>query len=967
MHIHKFRLFSLRLLIILVIFITGFTTKAQDPFYYRIDRSKGLPSNTVYDVFQDSKGFVWFSGSFGLCRYDGNQFLTFEANHTSSKSGTGIVEDKTGRIWYCNFDGKILYVENGKLSQLKQNSGLGFLHFAIIGNYLYAIENNGVAVYDISTLTKKHVVPFDTKKIYCTHGTNKYFYILTDSLYIMSSPFDMRRVALPAQLPKEMSGVMMQGSENELFILSKYNKFAVHYNEDTFKINEISSPDFIQNISKGHDGYWLSTTNGIFQYKKNTDVLIPDFYLSGNNVSDVLQDKSGHLWVSTLDKGVRFVPDLNTKFFYTNYSPTVLQTFKNNEILIGSDQENLYSTTLSHFSPSVLFKGKSNHSFYNLYIDTTENRIFGTSNTFKMFDLKGQLIAEVPLAVKDFVKIQDDVYAYSATWQCGLLKLSNAKTDWDSVFTTSNDILKNGLFFKPLISNVRGKSVAYAEKWKSIYFSSNKGLFKVTKQNQTEIKLHGESLNVSKLVFYRDYLLALTGDAQLYKISQHNSIQQVDIQSVLKGQLPLGIKMLNKELYVFTKNSLFRYDVIKGFAEKIISINEDFEWHDLTVSGNKLVISTNKGYIITSPVPDIKFSKPVFVIDSIRAGSELHIGTNIESVEAENSSLHIYFSNLCYSPDNQNFVQYKINNGGWVKITDNRNVIDVESLKPGNYSIKFMYGNGFVNSETTELSFVVNKPYWQKWWFILFVIIVLGFLIYRFDKWRTASINRKSQEIINRIELEKSANQSKLKALKSQMNPHFFFNALNTIQSFVLENDKKMAVNFLGKFSTLTRSILEMSDKDEVSVADEIKVLQLYLDIEMVRFNDDFEYKITTNDFDTELFKIPSLLLQPYIENAIKHGLLHKEGLKRLLISFTLEATELRIVIDDNGIGRKRSMELNAIKNKKHYSFATQAIEKRVKLLNELAGRKITVEYLDETLEDGRVQGTTVIIKIPRQ
>ena len=121
---------------------------------------------------------------------------------------------------------------------------------------------------------------------------------------------------------------MMQASENELLIMSKYSKVAAFYSDGAFKISEISSPDFIQNISKGHDGYWLSTTNGIFQYKKNTDVLIPDFYLSGNNVSDVLQDKSGHLWVSTLDKGVRFVPDLNTKFFYTNYSPTVLQTFK---------------------------------------------------------------------------------------------------------------------------------------------------------------------------------------------------------------------------------------------------------------------------------------------------------------------------------------------------------------------------------------------------------------------------------------------------------------------------------------------------------------------------------------------------------------------------------------------------------------------------------------------------------------
>jgi len=380
---------------------------------------------------------------------------------------------------------------------------------------------------------------------------------------------------------------------------------------------------------------------------------------------------------------------------------------------------------------------------------------------------------------------------------------------------------------------------------------------------------------------------------------------------------------------------------------------------------NRLIVSTNKGYIITSPTPEIKYSKPVFVIDSIRAGKKLLIRSDINSVEAENSNLHIYFSHLCYNPDNQNFVQYKINNSDWIKITDTRNVIDIENLKSGNYHIEFSYGNGFVNSEISELNFVVNKPFWQTWWFILLVICAVGLIVYKFDSWRTTRINRKSQEIIDRIELEKTVNLSKLKALKSQMNPHFFFNALNTIQSFILENDKKMAINVLSKFSNLTRSILEMSDKDEVSVAEEIKVLQLYLDIEKVRFNDDFEYKISTNDFDTESFKVPSLLLQPYIENAIKHGLLHKIGNKRLHVSFSMEPTMMRILIDDNGIGRKKSMELNAIKNNKHNSFSTQAIEKRVKLLNEFAGKKITVEYIDDTKDADRVHGTTVLIKIP--
>jgi len=950
-----------------IIILITLTTNifSQDPFYYRIDRSKGLPSNTVYDVFQDAKGFMWFSGSFGICRYDGSQFQTFEANHTSSKSGTGIKQDKTGRIWYCNFDGKILYVENGKVCQLKQNSGVGFFHFAIIDNYLYVVENKEIAVYDIVSLHKRFVIPFETNKINCSHGSDKYFYILTDKLHILSSPTNLQHVALPSQLQNVLTGVMMQDAGDELFLISKYNKVAALYRDGVFKTNEISSPNFIQNISKALEGFWLSTTDGIFQYKKNSNVLMPTFYLLGNNVSDVLQDNDGHLWVSTLDKGIRFIPDLNTKFIFTNFSPTAIQAFRENTLLIGTDEENLYTSDVKKFSPKAIFSGKSNHAFYMMYLDTASNRIFGTSNTFKLFDLKGHLKSEIPLAVKDIVRIQDDVYAYSATWQCGLLKLSNAKTDWDSIFSTTNDVLKNGLLFKTLIANVRGKSVAYADKWKAIYFSSNKGVFKITKHKVIEIKLNNESLNVVKIVPYHDYLLALTSDAQLYKIYQNDSIQQIDIQSVLNGQKPSSIKMLNSDLYVFTKNCLYRYDAKKGLADKIMSINDDFEWHDIAMSGNKLVICTNKGYIITSSSPEIKYSKPVFVIDSIRAGYKLHIGSNIKSVEAENSNLHIYFSHLCYNPDNQNFVQYKINNGTWVKITDTRNVIDIENLKSGNYRLELSYGNGFVDSEISELNFVVNKPYWQTWWFVLLVICVVSLSVYKFDKWRTARINRKSQEIIDRIELEKIANQSKLHALKSQMNPHFFFNALNTIQSFILENDKKMAIAVLSKFSNLTRSILEMSDKDEVSVAEEIKVLQLYLDIEKVRFNDDFEYSITANNFDTESFKVPSLLLQPYVENAIKHGLLHKIGHKRLLVSFSMEPTMMRILIDDNGIGRKKSMELNAIKNKKHNSFSTQAIEKRVKLLNEFAGKKITVEYIDETLGNEQVHGTTVVIKIP--
>jgi len=438
---------------------------------------------------------------------------------------------------------------------------------------------------------------------------------------------------------------MMQNSGDELLLLSKYSNKAFLYNGREFSKFEINSPHFIQNVSTGKNGFWLNTTNGIISFQQKSK--ISTSYFLGNNVSDVLEDKSGHLWVSTLDNGVRFVPDLNTKFIYSDYSPTVLQTFKDNKILIGTDHENVYSTNFESASFKTVYAGQTNHAFYNLFVDSTANRIFGTSNTFKMFDINGNLKAERLLALKDIVKIDSDIYAYSATWQCGLLKLSNVKSDWDSIFTSPNESTEGAFQFKPIITNIRGKSVAYQPQWNAIYFSSNKGLFKVTKQKLTEIKWENESLNVVKLVAYRGYLLALTTNAQLLKINALDSISEIDLKIVFAGQSPNLLKLINNDLYFFTKNSVFQYDVDQKKAHKILSINDDFEWHDIAQLQNKLVISTNKGYIITATTNKIEYLTPVFVIDSIRNGYKSQNVSDFSLVNAENPNVSIYFSHVC--------------------------------------------------------------------------------------------------------------------------------------------------------------------------------------------------------------------------------------------------------------------------------------------------------------------------------
>lgn len=227
-------------------------------------------------------------------------------------------------------------------------------------------------------------------------------------------------------------------------------------------------------------------------------------------------------------------------------------------------------------------------------------------------------------------------------------------------------------------------------------------------------------------------------------------------------------------------------------------------------------------------------------------------------------------------------------------------------------------------------------------------------------------LKEKLVEAEKTILAEKKASQSELKAFKSQMNPHFFYNALNTVQSYILSNDKKLAISYLSKFSTLTRSILEMTEKESISIADEIKTLELYLDIEKARFNDDFDFEIKTDkNLDLELTKIPSMFLQPYVENAVKHGLLHKENTKILNIDFTINNNILIISIEDNGIGRAKSLALNAIKNKNHKSFATEAMQNRIDILNKTRPDLIKLEYIDKINNFQQPDGTIVRIEIP--
>ena len=234
--------------------------------------------------------------------------------------------------------------------------------------------------------------------------------------------------------------------------------------------------------------------------------------------------------------------------------------------------------------------------------------------------------------------------------------------------------------------------------------------------------------------------------------------------------------------------------------------------------------------------------------------------------------------------------------------------------------------------------------------FILLVIIII--LI--FNRFR---LNRKIQT--ERQEKEMSLYQ--MTALKSQMNPHFIFNALNSIQDLILKEQTEQSYTYITKFADLVRKTLNHSSAEFIDIEEELASIKLYLELEKLRFQDDLKIKFETNQISN--VSIPPLLIQPFIENAIKHGLLHKEGEKHLSIRFVLK-NSLICTITDNGVGRKASQEIQKRRTKAHPSFATKSIADRFLLLRKLYGEGLGVRYADLE-ENGKPSGTTVIIRMP--
>jgi len=286
------------------------------------------------------------------------------------------------------------------------------------------------------------------------------------------------------------------------------------------------------------------------------------------------------------------------------------------------------------------------------------------------------------------------------------------------------------------------------------------------------------------------------------------------------------------------------------------------------------------------------------------------------------------------------------------------------NLPPGDYTFLLRAYNedGVVNENPLQQSFTIRPPFWQTWWFRLAAIATLSLLLFWFIRSRINRIKRRAQREREQLELEKNLLALEQKALQLQMNPHFIFNALNSIQGLITQQDHRTARYQLAKFSKLMRATLENSRSPVISLDQEIETLENYLALEQFSRNNSFDFEIlVVDDLDREALQIPPMLIQPFVENAIKHGMAKEVENGKIKVQFSIAGQSLECIVEDNGVGRERATQIKSQQEAQHQSMALQVTRERLELL----GAEQRMKIVDLKDSDGKVLGTRVMLKLP--
>lgn len=422
-------------------------------------------------------------------------------------------------------------------------------------------------------------------------------------------------------------------------------------------------------------------------------------------------------------------------------------------------------------------------------------------------------------------------------------------------------------------------------------------------------------------------------------------------------------------LWISTKNGLSKFDpeteIFENFFMKDGLQDNEFTLASSKLNNDYLMFGGKNGLNIFNPEkirrnlipPEISISG--FMVFDKETKYEFPQTKTIE-LKYNQNYFSFEFAALDYSFPLENKYAYKLEkfDPDWFYTDASDRKAKYTNVPPGEYvfRVKASNNDGVWSETGTSIELVIKPPFWKTIWFYFLEGLLLVLVFVAYIKYREKNIKEKNKLLV-----------VEQKLLRSQMNPHFIFNSLTSIQSFIFENNPIEAGSYLSKFSELIRSILYNSREEYISLEKEIKTLENYLEIQQLRYNNKFDYTIEVDPgIDIEMLAVPPMLAQPFIENSIEHGIKNIEVRGMITIKFSLLDESISLIIEDNGIGMEASKKLKDKKAQEHKSLAIIITKERMEILNKRRKRKsCSMQIKDITGDKGKVVGTRVEFVIP--
>lgn len=962
-----------------------------------LTQEEGLPSNEVYDLLQDSRGYIWIATDGGLARYDGVHLKTYVYNADIAGAVDMLQEDHEGRIWCKSYRGQIFYVEADSLRFFEPLNKAPYsfkfhdvFWFHPTKHYLTATLEGRIYTYKgghwkpwkdgKSTGISRSGCPdpafYGTNDTILAIGRGPELCVIGDSnqdtikCLALQSTSEYGRFChlIPTKNPYCLH--LLVQNDN---LLLRYQ----HHKLDTLThLPNRSAMGLLHKVwvDPQQPVSWLTTSAGLWRWDY-TDLDQPKVnqYFAGQNASKFIQDREGNYWIATLNQGVFMVPQLG-RVELLGQEKTFLQQ---SAFLLrpAIDKEYLW---IALGDGTIVYYHTRTKTVKLAYQDDLDKKApidideLPDKGVVKVTSSSHQTILRLSDLSPLRKNIKGRLHSRSVPYQGDTILTFGSGLGY--VTSTSSLIMEmRSIHLYDLYCDVQNPNAFWGAFRDTLMYYPTFGAAPLPILNPTtKVPIVGRAMAQTN----DGTLWVGTHQGQLCAVQHNTQVKGIYQPPQLKDNLLIcrALETDGFNVWMGTDKGLFcyipdtqewvYYGQLDGLASNQI---RDLAW----VNGY-LYAATPNGVLRIDPMYNpINTTAPLIRLDRVQINNRDTNLVNDYHLSHHQNNLTFHLEGIALRSRGQFTYAYRLLplDSVWRVVPANAPAVNYAALQPATYHFEAVAVNedGVWSSTPVVIMVDIAVPYWDQWWFRLLVVLAMGLACSATVWWWVRSIRQRDKAV---AQAKERMQNLRLSALQSQMNPHFVFNALSSIEFFILNGELKKALLYHDKLARLMRQTFEYSKKQYIPLEDELEFLGLYLELESMRLDGQLDWQLQCSeevDGECDEILIPPLLLQPLVENSFKHGLLHRPTSHKMLqVDFSFLEKEQReylwVRITDNGIGWRQAQAQQQSELKEHRSSGLKITRERLELLSSEEGGPPRLQLIDRS--DEGAMGTRVEVCI---